>query len=843
VGAGLWLLGIQLRRSWRAQLALVLLIGVAGGLVLGATAGARRTQTAFPRMLAVTRAWDLLANPDLGSDSSMTIDDVRAQPEVEQAARIDGLFVVSPDNFKSLDDVDTQPVSVSTDDNWPRDFGRPVVRSGRLLDPTRADEVFLSQEEADSRHLKVGDRLTFRVFSGPDFPKLFTEGVAALPTIGQAAPVTVVGIGEFQDSVTRARAGRRGVGQVFSRAFYEKYGSPNAGFWGAIVRLKDPSLAASFRSHLDAVMASRPIDPSRLAELNAGEVDPATPATGIDGVVYQTRAGLEAEVAASANPQSTTLYVFAAVAAAFALLVIGQAIWRRLQVEGRDNATLDALGLSRRQRFRLAMARMLLVGMVGAVMAVGLAYVLSPLSPIGIGRIAEPHLGFDFDGWILGLGGLVIVAVTVLLAVLPAWRTAKVAAESGSARPSIVAGALAGAGVRPPVVAGARLALEGGRGRTSVPVRTTLIGAATGVILATATFTFTASLDHFITTPALNGTVADAAINFQSNGSTVPAEQIVGAIKPALDANHDVESWTLTYTGELTRAPRPGVGSTDGSAVQIITGQGGTLEPAHLIDGRAPRDGEIVVGRRTLDRWGLEVGDTVTLGRRGSTKDFTIVGTAMFPLVAPYSGADKSGVGTGGWISHADAVSLGALNGSPETLARVRPGTSLRTLASELKKAITFDAGISITTPNRPSIIASLDDLNRIPLVLSLVLAGLMGATVAHALASAVWRRRRDLAMLQTVGFTRGQVRQAVFTQATLIGVIGLVVGLPIGVLVGRSIWTVFQSGLGGVAGTVVPWLQLGVVAVVVLVLVNVVGLLPAFRLLRRHPAETLRSQ
>lgn len=840
MGAELWLLRIQFRRSWRAQLALVLLIGVAGGLVLAGVAGARRTQTAYPRMLAVTKAWDALVNPDLGNDSSLTIDDIRARPEVAEAARIDGVLVVSTDNFKSLDDIDRQPVSVASDDNWPADFGRPLVRSGRLLAPARSDEVFMSRPEADSRQLKVGDRLTFRVFGFDDFNTLFTEGAAALPTIGRAAPVTVVGIGEFQDSVAKAREGGQGVGQVFSRAFYEKYGSPSAGFWAALVRLKDPGTMASFRSGLDGLMASRPFDPAKLS--GSDPPPPGTPSNALDSIVYQTRDGLEREVLASTAPQTTTLLVFAAVAAAFALLVVGQSIWRRLQVEARDNATFDALGLTHRGRFRLALAGMAAVGVGGALGAVGLAFALSPLTPIGIARTAEPDLGLDFSARIFGWGALLIILVTLLLALLPAWRTTRVAAESGMTRPSIVASVLAGAGVRPPVVAGARLAFEAGRGRTSVPVRTTLIGAATGVILATATFTFTSSLDHFVGTPGLNGTVADAIVNF-SRDTSQTLDEFLASLKRSLDSNPSVESWTRTAAGEWSSNPHAGSGPSGNSPLQFITASGGTLPVAQLIEGRPPRAGEIVVGRRTLDQWGLAVGDTVSVGRGGTDKKLRIVGTAVFPAIAPYPGSDKAGTGRGGWVTFDDAVSVGGISGSSDILVRLTPGSSLDELNASLQKTLPPDVQVVVNPPFRPSVIESLDELHRIPLVLSLVLAGLVGATVAHALASAVWRRRRDLALLQTVGFTRGQVRQAVFTQATLIGVIALVVGLPVGVLIGRAIWTVFQDRLGTVAGVVVPWTVLGIVVVVVLALVNLVGLAPAFRLLRRHPAETLRSE
>jgi len=48
----LWLaLRSDLRRNWRTLVSLALLLGLAGGVVLTAAAGARRTDTAYPRLL------------------------------------------------------------------------------------------------------------------------------------------------------------------------------------------------------------------------------------------------------------------------------------------------------------------------------------------------------------------------------------------------------------------------------------------------------------------------------------------------------------------------------------------------------------------------------------------------------------------------------------------------------------------------------------------------------------------------------------------------------------------------------------------------------------------------
>ena len=52
-----WLaLRADLRLRWRAALGLALLLGLIGGVVLTAAAGARRTDTAYPRLLRSARA-------------------------------------------------------------------------------------------------------------------------------------------------------------------------------------------------------------------------------------------------------------------------------------------------------------------------------------------------------------------------------------------------------------------------------------------------------------------------------------------------------------------------------------------------------------------------------------------------------------------------------------------------------------------------------------------------------------------------------------------------------------------------------------------------------------------
>src|SRR5207237_10595708 len=94
---------------------------------------------------------------------------------------------------------------------------------------------------------------------------------------------------------------------------------------------------------------------------------------------------------------------------------------------------------------------------------------------------------------------------------------------------------------------------------------------------------------------------------------------------------------------------------------------------------------------------------------------------------------------------------------------------------------------------------------------------------------TSVRRRRRDLAILKTIGFVRRQVSATVAWQATAIVTVSLVIGLPLGVAAGRWAWSGFANALGVVPESVVP---LGVVAVTIptaLLLTNAIASVPGW--------------
>jgi len=116
-------------------------------------------------------------------------------------------------------------------------------------------------------------------------------------------------------------------------------------------------------------------------------------------------------------------------------------------------------------------------------------------------------------------------------------------------------------------------------------------------------------------------------------------------------------------------------------------------------------------------------------------------------------------------------------------------------------------------------------------------------ATMASMLIVTVRRQRRDLAVLRAVGIAGGGVRRIVSVQALVVSAMGLVVGVPLGIVIGRVAWMSVARGLGVVVLTSVPvlWLVAIVGAVIAVDLVS--SLLPARSAARLRPAETLRSE
>ena len=133
--------------------------------------------------------------------------------------------------------------------------------------------------------------------------------------------------------------------------------------------------------------------------------------------------------------------------------------------------------------------------------------------------------------------------------------------------------------------------------------------------------------------------------------------------------------------------------------------------------------------------------------------------------------------------------------------------------------------------------------IETIPTVLG---AGLgAGAVVALGitLVASVRRRRRDLAIMKTLGLSARQLATVVAWQATVAVLIGTVVGVPLGIVVGRLLWDLFAQGIQAVPAPAVPALLVTAIGLGAIVLANVVAVIPGRIAARTPTGLLLRSE
>jgi ABC-type antimicrobial peptide transport system permease subunit len=121
------------------------------------------------------------------------------------------------------------------------------------------------------------------------------------------------------------------------------------------------------------------------------------------------------------------------------------------------------------------------------------------------------------------------------------------------------------------------------------------------------------------------------------------------------------------------------------------------------------------------------------------------------------------------------------------------------------------------------------------------MLAVFGAATLAHLLVVSVSRRRREVGLLKVLGFVNSQVVSSVSWQATTLALVGIAIGVPLGVVIGRAVWRTFANNLGVVPVPVVPSLLIVGLAAGVLVVANFIAIAPALAATRSKPGDLLR--
>jgi ABC-type lipoprotein release transport system permease subunit len=766
-------------RSRGAYLSIVLLIGLIGGIAMASIAAGRRTQSSYPTFLASTNPSDMTVSVfnQGGNGPGSLVAEFARLPGVRHVAGLVGPDVVplTARGTPRVKGLDSLAITGSTDGLLGHQDALAVLQ-GRLADPRRTDEVVMNASAAQALGVHLGQILPLGIYNGgqnqatPEGPPL------------RRVRARVVGIVELnnqlvQDEIDSAY-GLMELTPALTREAFSLSTSPVAPVVYGI-QLDHPGDVFAVERRLTALIPR--------------------------GSTYEfhVTSHVVSDVELALKPESLALGAFGAIAALVCLVLGIQAISRQLRREDEDRAVLRALGAGPGATGSDEAIATMGAVVLGSLLAVGVALGLSPLAPLGPVGPVYPDPGVSFDWTVLGLGLALLVVVlgsaTLALSFLGTPHRLARAHRAVTRRSSVVRRAEV-AGLPVAATVGVRFALESGRGRNATPVRSALLGAVVAITLVVTTLTFASSLETLVSHPALYGWNWSYLLN--PSGTLPPYAQRL------LDHDVDVAAWGgVNYENVQI----------DGQGVPVLFERtGAPVAPPILAGHDVEARNQVVLGAATAAAFHKHIGDTVTLSYL-TRQNFPIyipptrlriVGIATFPAVGYISFvADHTSMGTGALLSMSvlpaafqRALASGDPNETGPALAfvRLKPGVgaaagraNLERLAAKASKELAADPNtatdnVTVLGVQRPAQIVNYKSIGSTPIVLAVGLAA--GAIVALglALATSVRRRRRDLALLKALGLAPRQLVAAVAWQATIAAAIGIVVGIPLGIVAGR---------------------------------------------------------
>ena len=230
-------------------------------------------------------------------------------------------------------------------------------------------------------------------------------------------------------------------------------------------------------------------------------------------------------------------------------VLVGQALVRAVTAGAADLPTWRALGFDRRMAVAAVAAPATIVAALGALTVVGFAIALSPRFPVAFSRRFELDPGVHADWVVLGAGVALLLIAVLGAAWVTAWLTVRVGARSAR-RPSALAQWASMLAAPPSVMVGTRLAVEPGRGKRAVPVRSAFVGAVAGVLGVVGCLTIGRGLHSTVDDPARAGVTWDVAAG--ADGPLPP--DVVDAIVADEDVTDAVERGVGTRGRDRTAA-------------------------------------------------------------------------------------------------------------------------------------------------------------------------------------------------------------------------------------------------------------------------------------------------
>ncbi len=717
-----------------------------------------------------------------GVSDARLIQDDRGKPLDRQVAALPGVESVESMSFVfgGLSDASGNNLEFALEFAGSFHPGGVRLVDGRATDPSNEHEFVATRNFVRQTSIEIGDELNLVTLT----PEQSLSGYDISDPQGPRLSITLVGIVDGASQLDDATP----IIFISPALLNEEVG------------LSQTLMDVDLRPGVDVATLR--------AELDAA--GPAVAALSLDSGTL-----ISQPVRDAVEAQARGLWILAAVAAMAAVAVLGQVMTRQVRPTKEERERLSAIGFTESQILADATLRAVIPITIGSLLGASVAVLGSDRFPFGFARVLEPSPGLRMD-WAVALGG-----AALFVAALSLWTVAVlgfIGHRHRAVSPSSLVEAFATRSGSATAGVGMRFAF-GRRSRERGSVRGSVAGVVLSVAGVVAAITFGVSLDRLVHQPFRYGSNYDASVG--DNGAETLPEGTVAR----LDADPNVTSLTL-FAGSQARF---GNRTIPLLGLEVVRGDGRPV----MLEGRPPTsDDEIVLGRLTAADIDAQIGEDIELAGATQSQVFRVTGFAVVPGLGANDGLGWGGIVTMGGLAHIDETAL-------VTSAAVNLRVSLETFFASIPE-------FANQPPNPayvPASIRSVARIRAIPFMLAAVLAALALLTVGHGMITSLRTRRRDLAILRSLGADRGWITRAVHWQATVLTALPVLVGIPVGIVLGRLVFGAFADSMGAVRDAAMPVIMIAIGGFVVVVVANGVAAVASRRTRRREPALLLQGE
>ncbi len=393
------------------------------------------------------------------------------------------------------------------------------------------------------------------------------------------------------------------------------------------------------------------------------------------------------------------------------------------------------------------------------------------------------------------------------------------------------------------------------RGLLSRKLRTALTALAIvlGVAMISGTYVLTDSIDQAfdrIFTDIRQG--SNAVISGKSafdlsdgSGVTEPTfdESLLDEVRrlgAVAEAEGSVDSDTTQLIGDDGKAVVYGGAPNLGFS---IADPGSRFNPLTLVEGEWPGPNEVIVDKETASKEDFEVGETIGIQAEGPVQRLPLSGIMQFSSGLSIGGATLSG------FDLPTAQRLMRKQGRLDEIAvAAQPNVADQELVQEIEAILPEGTQVQGVGEQVQS---DAEETNEFITFLQTFLLAFGGIAlfvgsfvIANSLSITIAQRTRELATLRMLGASRRQVLGSIILEALVVGVIASVIGLFLGLLLAKGLFSLFDlvgftlpnTGLVFETRTVIVALLAGILVTLI------ASLRPAIRATRVPPVAAVRE-